>query len=85
MPKGDDSNRCELYHKRGSRHTRCSHPSEMSYRFVDEQGEVNRRRKGEPYDLRICHEDFKLDPPALDAVCLDTLKMKPPKTEEAAS
>lgn len=82
MSKVPEHDRCELFHKRGSRHTRCPRTSEMSYRVVDLDGQVSRKRKGEPYDLRICHEDFKLEPLALDAVCLETLRMNPPKQDE---
>lgn len=82
MPKVADDDRCSLYHKRGSRHTRCTGVSEMSYRVVDVEGVVNEKKKGEPYDLRICHECFKLEIVDLDTACLNTLKINPPKNED---
>lgn len=82
MSKASDQDRCQLFHKHGSRHTRCPRLGEMSFRVIDQEGQVNARKKGEPYDLRICYEELKLEPAELDAICLQTLKMHPPKEED---
>lgn len=82
MTKKHDEDRCWLYEKHGSRHTRCTQVSEMSYRVIDELGEVNPKKKGEPYDVRICFNHLKYEPKDLDAICIQTVKLMP-KEEEA--
>ena len=82
MGTQQDQDRCQLYHKHGSRHTRCPRSGEMSYRVVDVEGVVNSRKKGEPYDIRICYDELKLEPAELDAICIKTLKMNPPKEND---
>src|SRR5438046_3165808 len=85
MGKLQDEDRCEIYEKRGSRHTRCSQRANMGYQTLDTEGLVNRRKKGEAYELRICYKHIAYEPKDLDTLVLTTSKMVPKKMEDGPS
>lgn len=82
MGRNSDENRCELYEKRGSRHTRCNQEAQMGYQVLDVEGVVNSKKKGDPYELRICLKHIGYEPNDLDAIVLQTAKMYPKKEED---